>query len=138
MKISILLLSLVFNSSLFANPLLEDIKNCPSSPNCVSTLTNQEDKKLAPISWQNRLSPIDEIEKIILSMERTKVLSKTENSLHVIFISSIFRFKDDVIFYYDEEAKLIHFKSQSRIGYSDLGVNKKRMEEISNRIEAIK
>jgi uncharacterized protein (DUF1499 family) len=42
----------------------------------------------------------------------------------------IFRFVDDVEFYIDERANLIHFRSASRLGYSDMGVNRKRMETI--------
>ena len=37
---------------------------------------------------------------------------------------------DDIEFYIDEENKIIHFKSASRVGYSDLGANRKRMDEI--------
>ena len=40
------------------------------------------------------------------------------------------RYVDDVEFYINEKNKIIHFRSASRIGYSDLGVNRKRMEEI--------
>lgn len=138
MKISTILISFFFALPSFANPALDDIANCPSSPNCVSTLTDQQDKKMEPINWDKRINPIEKISEIIESMERTKVLSKSENSLHAIFISSLFRFKDDVIFYFDQESNKIHFKSQSRVGYSDLGVNKERMEELSRRISELK
>jgi len=52
-----------------------------------------------------------------------------ENFLHVEFTSKIFRFVDDVEFYFNAPG-IIHFRSASRIGHSDMGVNRHRMEEI--------
>ena len=49
--------------------------------------------------------------------------------LHIEFTSKIFRFIDDVEFYFDKPG-VIHFRSASRIGHSDMGVNRDRMEEI--------
>ena len=62
-------------------------------------------------------------------MPRSKVVSNKENFLHVEFTSKIFRFVDDVEFYFNEPG-VIHFRSASRIGYSDMGVNRDRIEEI--------
>ncbi len=53
-----------------------------------------------------------------------------EDYLHVEFTSLIFRFKDDTEFYLSIEDAKIHFRSASRLGYSDLGANRKRMETI--------
>ena len=53
----------------------------------------------------------------------------TDEFLHIEFTSKIFRFIDDVEFYFDEP-RVIHFRSASRIGHSDMGVNRDRMEEI--------
>ena len=62
-------------------------------------------------------------------MPRTQLLTNTDKFLHVEFTSKVFRFVDDVEFYFDELG-VIHFRSASRVGYSDMGVNKSRMEEI--------
>jgi uncharacterized protein (DUF1499 family) len=67
---------------------------------------------------------------VLRGMERTKVVAETEDSLHAECRSLIFRFVDDVEMVLDDKAKLIHFRSASRIGRSDYGVNRKRMEEI--------
>lgn len=69
----------------------------------------------------------------IQSMPRRKIVIATENYLHVEFSSAIFRFVDDVEFFLDDATQTIHFRSASRLGYSDLGVNRKRMEEIRRR-----
>ncbi|CAB1059228.1 hypothetical protein D1BOALGB6SA_3986 [Olavius sp. associated proteobacterium Delta 1] len=44
--------------------------------------------------------------------------------------SLIFQFVDDVELLFSDEKNLIHVKSASRIGYSDLGANRKRVERI--------
>ena len=50
--------------------------------------------------------------------------------------SRIFRFADDVDFRFDDEARLIHFRSASRLGRKDFGVNRERMEGIRRAYEA--
>ena len=48
----------------------------------------------------------------------------------------MFRFTDDVEFYVDNTAKVIHFRSASRVGRGDMGVNRKRMDKLRGEIEA--
>jgi len=62
-------------------------------------------------------------------MPRAEIATDKENFLHVEFTSKIFRFVDDVEFYFNEPG-VIHFRSASRIGHSDMGVNRHRIEEI--------
>ena len=64
-------------------------------------------------------------------MPRARVSMNTDEFLHIEFTSKIFRFVDDVEFYFDEPG-VIHFRSASRIGHSDMGVNRDRMEEIEH------
>ena len=58
-----------------------------------------------------------------------KVKKEIDQFIHVEFTSNIFRFIDDVEFYLTEQG-VIHFRSASRIGHSDLGVNRRRVEMI--------
>ncbi len=66
----------------------------------------------------------------IATLRRTKLVEEDESYLHFEFTSLIMRFVDDVEFLFDDESKTIHFRSASRTGYGDLGVNRRRMEEI--------
>ena len=68
-------------------------------------------------------------------MNRVRVVKLEDNYIHAEFISFIFRFVDDVEFYFDDEQKLIQIKSASRVGYSDLGVNRRRIEKIRKQFE---
>ena len=64
-----------------------------------------------------------------------KLVEEDESYLHYEFTSLLLRFVDDVEFLFDDEAKTIHFRSASRTGYGDLGVNRKRMEQVRALVE---
>ena len=66
----------------------------------------------------------------IESMERTKIIEETDNYLYAEFKSKIMGYVDDVEFYLDPNENVLHVRSASRLGKSDLGVNRKRIEAI--------
>ncbi len=68
---------------------------------------------------------------ILRRYPRTRVVGEEAEYLKAECRSEIFRFVDDVEFVFDDAAKRIHFRSASRLGRKDFGVNRKRMEEIS-------
>jgi len=106
---------------------------CPASPNCVSSQSQSADKEHAvePLTYTGSApAAIAELKKIVLGMKRTKIVAETEIYLRAECTSAIWRFVDDVEFYGDEHAKVIHVRSASRMGKSDLGVNRKRVEAI--------
>lgn len=110
---------------------------CPSSPNCVSTQAEKDSQKMAPIAYSGEAKEaLEKLSSVIGDMPRAKVLEKTDEYIHAVFSSRVFRFKDDVEFVISDEEKLIHFRSASRLGYSDFGVNRKRMEEIQKKFAA--
>ena len=67
---------------------------------------------------------------VIQEMKRCRIITMEDHYIHAEFTSAFFRFVDDVEFYFDSEAKIIHMRSASRIGYSDFGVNRQRMEKV--------
>ena len=71
----------------------------------------------------------------IATLPRAKLVEEHEAFLHYEFTSKLLRFVDDVEFVFDEGAKTIHFRSASRIGYGDYGVNRDRMEKIRSLVE---
>jgi len=107
---------------------------CPVSPNCVSTQAQDGKHSIVPLTYtSSREEAMEKLKGVISSMERAKIITATDDYIHAEFTSALFRFKDDVEFLIDDSAKTIHFRSASRLGYSDLGVNRKRMEEIRRR-----
>lgn len=98
-------------------------------PNCVSTQTNNESKKVQPLSYNGDAKEyIVKVAKAISAMNGADIKQQTDNYLYAVFTTKIMRFKDDIEIYLDDDAKILHFRSASRVGYSDLGANKKRYE----------
>jgi uncharacterized protein (DUF1499 family) len=107
---------------------------CPSSPNCVSSQALDEGHGVAPLAYSGpEQDAWYRLRGIVASLPRTSVVSDTGSYLHVEFTSLLFRFVDDVEFLADDNAKVIHIRSASRLGTSDLGVNRKRVEKIRRR-----
>lgn len=107
------------------------LRPCPSSPNCVSTQATDEGHAIAPIRYRKaRAEAKEALKAAIATLPRTKLVEEDESYLHYEFISLLLRFVDDVEFVFDDDAKIVHFRSASRTGYSDLGVNRQRMEQV--------
>ncbi|MBX0357273.1 DUF1499 domain-containing protein [Halobacillus sp. Nhm2S1] len=115
------------------------LSDCPKSPNCVSTQAEQEEKKMTALAFSKDLETTKSVIKEVLSeMERTAVETENENYIHAVVESKWMKFKDDVEFYFDQEEEVVHFRSASRVGYSDFGVNKKRMKDFSEHYESMR
>lgn len=109
---------------------------CPDSPNCVSSEATDEEHGMQPIKFDGSVaSAMDKIKAVMEQRPRTELVTESDNYLHFEETSKILRFVDDIEFYIDGENQLIQFRSASRVGRSDLGVNRKRMEEIQNALE---
>jgi uncharacterized protein (DUF1499 family) len=103
---------------------------CPPSPNCVSSQSDDERHRIDPLRFTS--SPGEAMERlkgVILGIKRARVVRETSDYIHVEF-RTLLGFVDDAEFYFDETQKVIHLRSASRVGYWDLGVNRKRMEAI--------
>jgi len=110
------------------------LAHCPSSSNCVSSLADDDMHRIAPLPFSGAAAAaIGRIEGIVRSLPRTSVVTATETYLHAEFRSAVFRFVDDAEFYADESAGMIQVRSASRVGSLDLGVNRKRIEDIRAR-----
>ncbi|NVM17550.1 MAG: DUF1499 domain-containing protein [Candidatus Lokiarchaeota archaeon] len=106
---------------------------CPNTPNCVSTQATDEKHKIDPIQYSGSLSEAKKnMLKIINSLKRSKIITDKEKYIHVEFRTATFKFVDDVEFLFNDKEKIIHFRSRARLGYSDMGVNRKRMNNIKN------
>jgi len=107
------------------------LRPCPSSPNCVCTEAQDEGHAIAPFRYRKSRAEAKEALKAVLnSLSRVVLVEEDEAYLHYEFTSLLFRFVDDVEFLFDEGTKTIHFRSASRTGYGDFGVNRRRMEEL--------
>jgi uncharacterized protein (DUF1499 family) len=110
---------------------------CPASPNCVCSQYPDHSHAIEPLSYQGLAQEAgSRLLAVLQGMKRAKVVTQQERYFHVEFTSAVFRFVDDAEFYIDEVQKLIHVRSAARLGYSDFGVNRKRMETIRRRFNS--
>ncbi len=107
---------------------------CPSSPNCVSSLSADEGHFIEPLRYTS--SPDDamnRLRKIIMTMKRATIVTDVEGYMHAEF-RTLLGFVDDAQFLLDRENGVIHVRSASRTGYWDIGVNRSRIESIRERV----
>jgi uncharacterized protein (DUF1499 family) len=113
------------------------LASCPATPNCVSTQSNNPSQRMAPIPYTTTTEvAMQSLVAIVRSQPRATVLEQTPTYLAVVYRSPIFHFPDDVEITFDEGHRLIHFRAAARLGRSDLGVNRARMEAISQAFRA--
>ena len=107
------------------------LSSCPDKPNCVSTQAQDAGHAIAPFRYRkSRAEAKEALKEVIRSLPRMQLVEENETYLHYEATSLLFRFVDDVEFLFDDDTKTIHFRSASRTGYGDLGVNRKRMEQV--------
>jgi len=110
-----------------------DLAPCPDSPNYVSTKSKEPGRAMPPLRYlKSGQESMDRLVGMVRQMKRATIVSATPTYLHVEFRSALFRFVDDVEFVLDDSARVIHFRSASRTGYYDFGVNRRRMKGISD------
>ncbi len=104
---------------------------CPSSPNCVSSDVADSAHRIAAFevavpaaqAWQAARSAV-------VALPRTKIVSESDGYLHAECASALFGFIDDLELHLRPAQNLIAVRSASRLGYSDLGVNRRRVEKL--------
>jgi uncharacterized protein (DUF1499 family) len=112
---------------------------CPDSPNCVSSQSTDPRHAIDPLRYEGTAEKARSVLiEAVSGMKRARIVAAEERHLHAEFASAFFRFVDDVEFLLDSETKTIHVRSASRVGYSDLGVNRRRVEEIRSRFDTLK
>ncbi len=102
---------------------------CPASPNCVSSQAADEGHRIVPlaISGEPDLA-FASLKKVLAARNDTTFIDEQSGYLRVELRTMLF--VDDGEFYLDREKRVIHVRSASRLGYSDLGKNRSRLEEI--------
>ena len=107
------------------------LANCPQTLNCVSSQSKDVNHKVDPLTYNS--SPeqaLTELKTILQDIENAEIIEENNNYLYAQFTSNIMGFVDDVEFYLDPQAEIIDVRSASRIGESDLGANRRRIERI--------
>ena len=123
----------VFSSTRPGNLGLHDGKlaPCPNKPNCVHSEETDPRHAIASLAFTgNPDEAMQMLHAIVSGMERTQLITREVDYLYVEVTSKLLGFVDDVEFVLDRQAQRIQVRSASRLGYSDFGVNRKRIETI--------
>ncbi len=111
---------------------------CSPTPNCVATQADTPLHHIEPFPFTG--SPAEamaRLKTVLTCLPRVRIVAETDTYLYAEFRSRLFRFVDDVEFLIDGTAKVIHLRSASRAGRSDLGVNRRRMEMIRRAFQIV-
>ena len=104
---------------------------CPDTPNCVNSQSRDAVHQIEPLSYDNSSEEaMVHLKSALQSFRRVKTIAETDNYLYTEFTIPVVGFVDDVEFLLDSNANVIHVRSASRLGESDLGVNRTRIETI--------
>jgi len=104
---------------------------CPSSPNCVSSEAKKPKHAVEPFTLKgDRAAGWKAVREVVEGMPRTKTVSASKIYLHAECTSLLMRYVDDLELYLGRDSQVIQVRSASRVGYSDMGVNRKRVERL--------
>lgn len=111
---------------------------CPSTPNCVcSCHASDAEHEIAPLTYRGSKSEaMAALKQVVEAMERAEIITQSDDYLYAEFTSKLMGFVDDVEFYLEPAGSTIQVRSASRLGQSDLGVNRKRVELIRQALQA--
>ncbi len=127
---------ILFTGNTWADAFTLGVKNgqlspCPPSNNCVVSQNGDAKHAIDPITYHlDRDTARKTLLQVLSVVPRTEVIEQTDNYIHALSKSRIFKFVDDVEFYLPSDQSVIHTRSASRVGESDLGVNRRRIEQI--------
>ncbi|WGV23160.1 DUF1499 domain-containing protein [Halotia branconii] len=111
---------------------------CPNSPNCVSSQSFDAVHTIAPLTFTSTPEQaLTKLKNVVESLPRTKIITQSHDYLYAEFKSALMGFVDDVEFYLDRNANVIQVRSASRLGQSDLGVNRQRIETIRTKLKEV-
>lgn len=109
-----------------------ELAACPDSPNCVSSFDTRESHGIEPITGS-----LEQVRQAVAAMKGAQIVSEGDGYLYAEFTSNLMGYVDDVEFLEVSSGGICHVRSASRLGYSDMGVNRKRVETIRAAVVAL-
>lgn len=116
----------------------EPLRPCPNTPNCVSTEAADAEHAIPPVPFRGTPdAALSHARQALLQEPRTRIVLEGAGYLRAESRSRLFRFVDDVEVVVDGAARVVRFRSASRVGRGDMGVNRKRMQRFTQRFRAL-
>lgn len=103
-----------------------------NNPNGVSTQTDDASKRVEPWPFkEDQPATMQAIKEAVAAYGEAEVVTEERDYLRVVFITPRMRYRDDAEFHLDATTGQVHFRSASRAGKSDLGLNRLRHERLT-------
>jgi uncharacterized protein (DUF1499 family) len=110
------------------------LRPCPDSPNCVCSEAGEGESAIEPFAFEGDPDrAFRSLLDFVASEPRTRVVRVEGDWAHLVFFTRFLHFADDLELRLDRDARVIQVRSASRVGYSDLGTNRERVEELRRR-----
>ena len=110
---------------------------CPGRPNCVSSQAADKTHQVAPLAIDPQETTAafwGRLQRVLGQMARVRIVTVTDDYLHAECASALFGFVDDLECALDAAARVVHLRSAARMGRSDLGQNRRRIEKLRKRL----
>lgn len=108
------------------------LRACGESPNCVCSCDARSGFSIE--AFPGNAAIFDRLVDVIRADSRATIVKSSENYLHVEFTTTVFRFIDDAEFLHRPDTQTIEVRSASRLGWSDLGANRRRIERLRKQL----
>jgi uncharacterized protein (DUF1499 family) len=112
------------------------LRPCPGTPNCVSSESPDSNAQIAPVRFEGAPEAAWEKLRKAVTESGGRIVEERDGYLHATFTSRVFRFVDDLEIRMDAAQSVIHIRSGSRVGKSDFGVNRERVEAVRAKFDA--
>ncbi len=108
------------------------LRPCPEKPNCVCSTASDEEHAIAALALpgEDALEVFAQLVTTAEGMDGARVLERSETYAHLVFTTSALHFQDDLELHLDPLTGQAQVRSSSRVGHSDLGANRKRVEAL--------
>jgi uncharacterized protein (DUF1499 family) len=104
---------------------------CPGTPNCVSSEAPDDSHRIAPLTYAGSAdAALSRLARVVAAQPGATVVAQSEDYLYATFTTPLMGFVDDVEFMLDRDRSILNVRSASRVGRSDFGVNRKRVETL--------
>ncbi len=112
------------------------LASCPPTPNCVSSLASDDNAYIDPLTYVGSPAIAQSVlETSLQQLPRTIIMQSEEGYVRAESRSRLMRFVDDMEFVFEQDSGIIHVRSAARLGQSDLGVNRARVERLRELFE---
>jgi uncharacterized protein (DUF1499 family) len=109
---------------------------CPESPNCVSSRAGDAQHAIAPLVYTGSTAEAHaRLVSVLQATPRLTIIDNQPTYLRAETRTAFWNFVDDTEFYFDEAAHIIEVRAASRLGYGDMGKNRKAIETIRAEFE---